>query len=240
VVSLGHRVWLWAAVGSTLAIAAFLVLPPAYVHLVVSQQPGGFAKLYLSEHSPYQRIVLEVDYQPDRAPTGYALDVLKARIEEYTGKPVDLVASADLMPLDRGWPRGQSLEGLGGWLRDLHLNRQTGFWGGNITIYIAFLNETVPPDIEVPEGEVVGAAVSADTIVVFAGNLTSRYLEATTLVHELGHLWGLPHEDDSHCVMASTIHVYSQLDEMLLPIDFCTESQARLEQLHQAWMFYFF
>jgi len=52
--------------------------------------------LYLSGHSPYDTIVIEVDYQERAEPSSDALELLEKRVKSYSGKEVIVVMAQDI------------------------------------------------------------------------------------------------------------------------------------------------
>ena len=63
-----------------LALATLFIFIPAYVHHIESHVPGGFDSLYLSKYSPYNTIVVEVDYQPGMEPDPKAIAALQEKL----------------------------------------------------------------------------------------------------------------------------------------------------------------
>ena len=86
-----------------------------------------------------------------------------------------------------------------------------------------------------------GIAIHRDTIVIFTSvimNLsedmpTRNRLEQSTLMHEWGHLLGLPHLSEPSCVMADTVEVLDnyKFGKFQVSVDYCWDSLYMIKKL---------
>ena len=72
-------------------VLVFGIMIPLYTHYTARQFQGAYDILFLSEHSPYDSVVIEVHYQKGAEPSVSSLEVLKERVENYTGKNTSVI-----------------------------------------------------------------------------------------------------------------------------------------------------
>ncbi|KAF5410925.1 MAG: hypothetical protein C5S43_03965 [Candidatus Methanocomedens sp.] len=237
-----------------LALATVFIFIPAYVHTIEGRVPGGFDGLYLSKYSPYHTIVVEVDYQPGMEPDPKAIAALQEKLELYSQKHVVMHVNQEIeydeVPI---LISGIDLFDITSTLQQAHRDYKTGWLGGNITLYIMYLDAVWQPDnseytSNMPAYEYrtstnvysVGVTYAADSIILFRDALTGEDTETTILLHELGHVWGLDHSNKSDDVMNSEFNVYNNVpqnhepDVNQFPINYSAEDKLRLTQLHES------
>ncbi|MFQ5552776.1 MAG: hypothetical protein ACE5EW_03565 [Thermoplasmata archaeon] len=177
------------AVGVTAAVIlgsfAFLVLQQLFAG---SLFPGE-QTLELLQASPYPNLLLEVDHTAGDRPTSSALAVLEARLGAYTAKEsiqtvFDVIqvnetrfSTVDLLDLERA-------------------NRDEATGGDTFTLYIL----SISGQLEDGNGNALGAAYTASSLAIFKDVIRAvtggpgpsvGEVEASVLVHELGHIMGL-------------------------------------------------
>ena len=198
---------LWPALASLIVLLiAALVGFPMYVHYEVVNYVGAYAPLYLYEHSPYDTITVEVHYQADAAPSDAALDNLRQTLAKYTYRQVDIKKYGDLP--DDAVPatiNDTNVNDVGSSIIQKYGQYHMGWLGGDLPIYIIYVNASGPNPVEGENDTVVGISYRADSYVVLKNNIDSEGVEKAVLVHEAGHLLGLEHDDNQSCVMTSVL-----------------------------------
>lgn len=197
--------WLIPAALLILFAAAFVVFP-LYVHTTVGEVVGTYAPLYLYDYSPYGTITVEVHYQPDAVPSDAALSGLRQMLAEYTGKRVEVQTYEDL-PGDIVTERidDNNIYSVGDGIISKYGKAQMGWLGGNMPIYIIYLNAQGPAPKTAENDTVVGISYRADSFIILREHIDSEELEKSVLIHETGHLLGLEHDENQSCVMTSVM-----------------------------------
>ncbi len=234
---------------ATLVIAVALILVPVYVHYGEIHIPGSYNALYLSKYSPYKTIVVEIDYQPGMEPAPEAVEALKQQIEMYSGKEVLIYLDQDIE--DDEVPaviRGDDLFTTTSMLQEQNRDYRTGWFGGNITLYILYLDTVWHPEDQdystrMPASSTkpysVGVTYAADSIIIFKGSLPRNGMETTILLHELGHIWGFGHINESDNIMNAEFEVYKNgpspddVVETWYPKEFDPAQKEELARLHE-------
>jgi hypothetical protein len=222
---------LWAAIW--FAGAVLLVIAPLYLHDQAVQYPGNYAPLYLYDGSPYDRIVIEVHYEQGIQPSTYALEHLQSILHQYTGKAVDLSLSgditADMLPASTD---ANNMTPFGYTFLAGHARYRTGWLGGNVTMYVLYVEGSASWSRSNGTGVVAGMSFRADAFFLFDNYLYNDGIERTVLVHEAGHLLGLEHDSDAGCAMAGTLveNLSIRAGWTLSPDDYCPEHQLQLER----------
>ncbi|MDF1558008.1 MAG: hypothetical protein P1P80_07515 [ANME-2 cluster archaeon] len=237
-----------------LVISTLFILIPAYVHHIEGYVPGGFDTLYLSKYSPYDTIVVEVDYQPGMEPDPKAIAALKENIELYSHKHVVMHLSQDIggeeVPLI---VYGDDIFNITTRLQKAHRDHRTGWLGGNITLYIMYLDTVWQPDNSdysstmpayqyetISNVYSVGVTYAADSMIIFKDAITREDMETTILLHELGHVWGLGHSNGSENVMNSKFNVFKDAPpdhnpvSNNFPTEYSSEDKLRLARLYES------
>ncbi len=237
-----------------LALATVFIFIPAYVHHIEGHVPGGFDSLYLSKYSPYNTIVVEVDYQPGMEPDPKAIAALQEKLVLYSQKHVVMHVNQEIeydeVPI---LISGNDLFDVTNTLQQAHRDYKTGWLGGNITLYIMYLDAVWQPDnseytSNMPAYQYrtstrvysVGVTYAADSIIIFRNALTEEDMETTILLHELGHVWGLDHSNKPDDVMNSEFNVYNNVpqnhepDLNRFPTNYSAEDKLRLARLHES------
>ena len=221
---------LLAAIGFVAAVA--LVIAPLYIHEEARGIPGNYAPLYLYDGSAYGRIVIEVHYEQDARPSIYALEHLQSLLHRYTGKTVDLCLFQDITPdVIPAATDNNNVSSFGYSFLDRHARYHTGWLGGNVTMYVLYLDGSGPGSRINDTSAVAGVAFQADAFVMFDNYLYNEGIERTVLVHEAGHLLGLEHDNDTRCAMVGML---VENRSMLAgrtppPDDYCATHQEQLE-----------
>jgi hypothetical protein len=223
---------LWAAIWFTGAVA--LVIAPFYIHDQAVESPGNYAPLYLFDGSPYDRIVIEVHYEQGIQPSVFALEHLQSIVHRYTGKAVDMSLSGDITPdMLPAYTDNNNISAFGYTFLDRHARYRTGWLGGNITMYIMYVNGSALWSRANGSSAVGGVAFRADAFVVFDNYLYNDNIERMVLVHETGHLLGLEHDSDASCAMVGTLveNLSMRTGRISPPDDYCPDHQRQLERV---------
>jgi hypothetical protein len=228
-----------------LAIILILIIIPAYVHHGANNIPGYYNALILSKYSPYSTVIVEVDYQTGMKPDPKSIEILQKQIEQYSGKPVVIHVNHDIEN-DEVPPiiNGENMYDLAMELQKAHRDYGTGWLGGNITIYVMYLDTTWHPDNSdannMPATDniySVGVTYLADSIIIFKGSVIEGDLETTILLHEFGHIFGLDHSNESDNVMNAQFNVFhntsGELNKSQSPTDFSLQDKEKLARLHR-------
>lgn len=216
----------------TSAILLFVILP-LYVHYIAASNTGAYGPLYLYEHSPYDTIVLEVHCTENAQPSSIALDGLRSVLANYTGKKVEVEVFQDI-PVDSVPSRfdDEGLSVFGEKTIASKRHHDTGWISGDIPMYIIYVNATGPDPRIKKDNTVIGVSYCANTFIVFKNNIATDSIERSVLIHEAGHLLGLDHDSDPHCVMTSVlVQKHSWLTgNASPPAGFCEMHRMELEE----------
>ncbi len=231
------------------ALAVVLILIPAYVHYGESHVPGSYNAMYLSKYSPYKTIVVEIDYQPGMEPAPETVEALQQQIEMYSGKEVLVHLNQDIENDEvPAVIHGDDLFKTTSMLQEQNRDHRTGWFGGNITLYILYLDTVWHPEDQdyssrMPAASTnlysVGVTYAADSIIIFKGSLPGNDIETTILLHELGHIWGFSHSNESGNIMNAEFEVFKNgpspddVVETQYPKEFGPAQKEELARLHE-------
>jgi hypothetical protein len=92
-----------------------------------------------------------------------------------------------------------------------------------------------------PDPDYLGITLNRDSIFIFKKSLASLgenenisdRLERSTIMHEWGHLLGLPHINEANCVMSDAVHLYTDRTLWVseAPVEYCAETLYLLKSL---------
>lgn len=167
----------------------------------------------------YKKIVIEVDLMEDIGVHYEALDLLRSRIENITGKETMYIIS------DKNIPYQQAVDDLTiKNLTEKYRSRRSG--GNTAAVYALYASrEASKPDLLGSTYEEYGIVLFYDALADFAENNISvlQSYEASTLLHEFGHQIGLPHNSEEGCLMNESadqaVLVYEEARDVVT--DFC-------------------
>lgn len=234
---------------TAVALAVVLILIPAYIHYGESHIPGSYNAMYLSKHSPYKTIIVEIDYQPGMEPSPEAVETLRQQIEMYSGKEVLIFLDQDIEKDEvQSVIYGNDLFKATSMLREKNRDHRTGWFGGNITLYILYLDtvwhqkdkdySTRMPVASTKQYS-AGVTYAADSIIIFKSSLPKNDIETTILLHELGHVWGFSHSNESNNIMNAEFEVYKNgpspddVTDTRYPKEFSPDQKEELARLHE-------
>jgi hypothetical protein len=163
--------------------------------------PGARAGEYLHAQ-PYTSILVELDYVTGAEPEGGAISLFQQRLQEATGKSVEVVRTPGLEGSGANHRyTGQELQSLEDRFRSQHSE------GARAALYLMYLDGGFERDTD--DQKVLGAAYHGSSLAMFKGNLrayakngnpldpsqlqkpTIGDLEGSVIVHEAGHVLGL-------------------------------------------------
>jgi hypothetical protein len=141
--------------------------------------------------STYRSLVVEVAWVSSEAPSDYALGILQTRLQQRCDKPggITLVNGKTFVSTQSVWSVAD-MGPLEAQLRQQHAS------GTQAAMFVVYLNGA--SDQDTPDAHVVGMSYSGTSFAIFkdvarrgAPFVSGGELEATVLVHESGHLFGL-------------------------------------------------
>ncbi|MFQ6012464.1 MAG: hypothetical protein ACE5LS_02315 [Thermoplasmata archaeon] len=156
--------------------------------LAQSLLPGDQA-LELLQGAPYSKLLIEVDHTPGDAPEASALVILQTRLLAYTAKESVEITSGVIAVNQTTFDTLDLLE-----LERAHRDSVTG--GDTFTLYIL----SIAGELANGGESALAAAYTASSLAIFKDVISRATLrpgpslaevEASVLVHEVGHLMGL-------------------------------------------------
>jgi len=175
---------------------------------------------YLS--SKRERIVVEVDEVLGYEFKAESLEIASEEIRELLGKEVNIIRSSQI-PKDKLVYSHDDLARI----YEKYKIRETS--ANEAVFYIIYV-----PRNDGDEG-LVGETIMEDGAVIYAEAITGLgtenivEIEASTILHEFGHLLGLPHVEAEHCIMNETLEVGGRKQN--IATEFCAEELRLLESI---------
>ncbi|MDP2933774.1 MAG: hypothetical protein Q8N81_06645 [bacterium] len=175
------------------------------------------------------KIMLEVDVMSDLSIQPQALELVRQRIEQITGKQVLYYFSSSNIPYKQSVSMNE-LEGI------MLARRDFAATGKDAKLQILYLSR------DSAEPQLLGRTVREDGIVLYEEALvdftksnpdTLSAYEASTILHEFGHQLGLPHNEAPDCLMNSSAeqsHVAREVESDVVT-DFCLQETELIKQL---------
>jgi hypothetical protein len=218
-------------------IVTFGIMIPLYVHYTARQFTGAYDTLLLSKHSPYDTILIEVHYQEGVEPYAASLDALKEKVANYTGKNVIVIKYPDIKDVEvSGTVGDDGVRAFGDRILQNHTQYHSGWLSGHMVIYIIYTNSSWEGNMNY---SAAGITYNADSIIIFKDVVQTQEVETPVLLHEMGHLWGLEHSNNTDDIM--NVHI----DEYLLshvfdklPDDFSEQERKILLEKHDSWLIF--
>ncbi|MBX4191203.1 MAG: hypothetical protein KW804_00145 [Candidatus Doudnabacteria bacterium] len=175
----------------------------------------------------YSKIVIEVDQMIDHEIPYQALELLKKKIEQTTGKQVEILES-DKIPYIENVYHDDVVE-IAKKYRNVKIKNSA-------SLYLLYLSTYEGSN------DHLGSTYEEYGILLFESalkNFTSEnhdtfvnYVESTAL-HEFGHLIGLPHNDFQNCLLnehAEESHVARENPENVI-VDFCDYEKKLIDEM---------
>lgn len=157
---------------------------------------GTWDHLYL--HT-FGTVYIEVDYEEGVEPSQDALNYLINKFNEISDR--SLVLKEDLTDEIES----VSIISEGSLIYSSSVDALRDSPNNPSYIYILYIMETYIID---EEFMILGMAPFASVIIIYEPATQSNIIEKNTLLHEMGHLFGLGHCDDPNCIMHYTISEY--------------------------------
>lgn len=154
-------------------------------------------------NDPYRGIYVEVDYLEGNAPSEYALEILKKRIEKYCDKPSGVIVHVDEPTKNFDW-----LGSHADWWRFLREQSDTPNIPPSFKLvqilYVPFLDHPAKYGFYTEEPHSIITVFKDSVKDASVLIITEGKVEATLLIHEVAHGFGVPargnHDDGtSHC-----------------------------------------
>lgn len=182
---------------------------------------GVSARSFLSEEN-YTSLEVEIVYVSGYEPTQTSLSIIESFLKKYLNKPGGVKVTARAIPAP----------GVGTYslaeIRDIENENRTVFTSGNKLSTFIFIADN-KSDSSSGENVILGKAYRNTSMVIFQkeirelasglGTASSDEIQATTIKHEFGHLFGLVNngspaqtdhedkdpEDKAHCIVESCL-----------------------------------
>ena len=175
------------------------------------------------------KIMLEVDVMSNLSMQPQALELVRQRIEQVTGKQTLYYFSSSNIPYKQSVSLGE-LAGM------MLVRRDFAATGKDAKLQILYLSR------DSAEPQLLGRTVREDGIVLYEEALgdftksnpdTLPAYEASTILHEFGHQLGLQHDETPGCLMNSSAEQSHVAREELADVvtDFCLQEIELIKQL---------
>jgi len=235
----------------SLSFSIMLILLPTCIHHGAVYIPGAYDTLYLSKYSPYDTIIVEVDCMEGMSPDPHSLALLQQQIEQYSNKKVVIYTNEEIEMCEVpetiiGDDLFQTIDEI----QEAHRDYHTDWLFGNITVYIMYLDIewysetdflTTQQEINDSLTYSIGLACAADSIIIFKEATITNNMETSVLLHEMGHIWGLDHSDETSNVMNSLFifqgdsKIIEYPDPYDFPLNFSNEDEEHLLMSHESY-----
>ena len=156
--------------------------------------PVGAEASLLIRGTPYDSILVEVDYTTSAPPRQDALDHLESVITDLLDKPAGVTIQVDDEIADPGGTLSLAQ------IQQIEDDHRDEFGlGTSAAVYFLYVGD--PSDMDTQNSLILGLAHRATSLVMFRGNIddvsggigqpSSEAVESTVIAHELGHVLGL-------------------------------------------------
>ena len=183
-------------------------------------QDGDAKADYLSDKR--SKIVVEVDTLSGYDFSLRALEITESKMERLTGKEVTIVKSSVIPDAKLSY----SSEDLTILYDRYKIHKTTS---DTAVFYLIYATRSAEDE------SIVGNTMNYDGAVIFAegiaalGDTNVTEIEASTILHEFGHLLGLPHLQGADCIMNETLEVGRRTQKV--STEFCGEELQMLENI---------
>ena len=184
--------------------------------LLALQSYGDARADYLGDGS--SKILIEVDSMSGLRMTHEALDLLSKRIQSVTGKETTYVISDISIPYSEVISKDE-LDAFSGFYRDFDE-------GAASSVHLLYLSKDSESKTQIGKTfQEYGIVLYGDSLRDFTKGFpkTLSNYEASTALHEFGHLLGLEHNGQKKCLMTENAEVanFPKKNPDLVLTDFC-------------------
>lgn len=201
-----------------------LIRYPSIVTWINLNQPGDYRYAYVN--SKYAKISVNVYYSANMSPDADASTWIANTIKDTVNKKIDITMKELSQTEEKDTYSDQ----------DLNLIRKNNTKTSNNPVLNIFYLTSYT---EIPS--YLGLTLHRDTIFLFKQTLINisdkpeiiKLLEQSTIMHEWGHLLGLPHSEEMGCVMSNYLETYENwpMNENMIPLTQCWDTTYALDKL---------